>query len=172
MNGATVHRMELMMQGIVAALKGIKAAAAPDKWLTTVVRVERGLISIDEAPNGISLFVNAGGEAPWTGRSAEGVLAGGSSGQGIQERVATVQVHAWIKLERLSDAQSIALAADIERAVLEDNARGGHAHKTRWTRTDRDAVMNNGVPIGSLRLDFSVFYRTDYGRPGHSVVEG
>jgi len=171
MNAAPPTRQELILRAIAVALAGIDSSIDPDKYATRVSRVERYWINADDVAEGIALMLMSTADAPWEDRARGGILAGGGTGKGIQEIRTDFSVEAIVKAEVLLDSELVSLCGDVMRAVLDEPTFGGLAQKTRWVRSQRSfATPDAGDPHGMCKVDFAVFYRTEFARPGTAVA--
>lgn len=155
---------ELILQSIQARLQAITAGATYSHTVGQVVRQE---IEPSGRSANITLSLTSPQDGPYEDAAVGGRKAGGNSG-GITYRVATVRVVAHVREEAASDTKLIAIAADIERAVLADRVQGGYALNSWWTGSQH-GVTEAATPHLMTIVEFRVQYRTQYANPGSQV---
>ena len=158
-------KIELILESVRTRLVAINATLSPDVYHSKVRRVVRGVMPPDDA-DGYTLMITAL-ERPYTEMTEGGRVTGGNT-KGTQYRLLVLGVEAWIDHEYLTDTESIAIAADIEYAVLLDRYQGGHAKNSWWVSTTRQPVQIT-TPVGHLRVEFNVMFRTVFGEPSTQI---
>lgn len=153
---------ELILRQVVTRLSEIDSALLPDTYYSRVRRVVRGMIHPDRDVGSLTLQVST-----FT-NSAKQYQAGGGPG-GIAHRVMTLAVDAWLHKEKLTDTDSVLLAADIERAVMSDRKNAGLSECTYWQSSTIGAAPEEVAPTAYLRVTFTIEYRTAAGRPAAQV---
>lgn len=154
---------EQILRHVVTRLEAINAGTSPADYASTVSRVVRGVVDPDESTGKTVLMLATASETP-DGPSGER-KAGGGPGRGTQYRLMTLTVDAWVAAEFITDADTVALGADIERAVLTDRYMDGHAVNSWWRSTTITPVSTQAAPVGLLRVEFQIQFRTVYGQP-------
>ena len=143
------------MQNVETTLKTI--VQGDDYW-NTVADVRRVLDDPNTA-EGITLYIYS--------PSDEIVeIDGKGAPYSTVQTLMSIDVIAIVEFSEASATESQRLAADIERAMLQDRQRGTYALNTHIKgRTIVDGETNGGQMV----LSFDVLYRTRFGEPGVQV---
>lgn len=153
---------ENILDWIATTLAGIDAGLHPDRYHNTVSRVVRGIVDPDEGEGTIVVMVASAVEIPDPSLDRR---AGGGPGIGMQYRHLLVDIDTWLADEFMTDTKAVGLGCDIERAMLQDRYMDGHAVNVWWRGTTIGSVNTQGGPTALLRVQFTVQFRTLYGRP-------
>ena len=143
---------ELVLQNVETTLKTIVQG---DNYWNTVADVRR-VLDDPHTAEGITLYIFSPGDEVF---EYDGSGAASSS---VMTKMA-IDVIAVVEITEASATESQRLAADIERAMLQDRQRGTTAINTNIkSRT----VVDGETEGGQMVISFEVIYRTKFGEPG------
>ena len=143
---------ELVLQNVETTLKTIVQG---DNYWNTVADVRR-VLDDPHTAEGRTLYVYKPGDEVF---EYDGSGAASSS---VMTKMA-IDVIAVVEITEASATESQRLAADIERAMLQDRQRGTTALNTNIkSRT----VVDGETEGGQMVISFEVIYRTKFGEPG------
>lgn len=143
---------ELVLQNVETTLKTIVQG---DNYWNTVADVRR-VLDDPHTAEGITLYIFSPGD-----ETVE--HDGKGTNFSCVQTIMSIDVIAVVEITEASATESQRLAADIERAMLQDRQRGTTALNTRIkSRT----IVDGETEGGQMVISFDVTYRTQFGEPG------
>lgn len=162
-----------IVDNVVARLQAELVARDDGFYPARVAIVRRGVAGIPNVDGSPTLVVNGYDEAPYEEAGRGGRSAGGGPAAGIQNCRMLLSIGCWLVRDGdTADTYMHDLATCIHVATVgpdgSERYMGGLAINTLWTRTQCIQVDATS-PIQYLSVEFSVWYRTAYGRPDVQV---